>query len=283
MNYKFKGGIFLRKIEFKSDTPAIESLSNNMFNKVPVITLFFWIIKILATTVGETSADFLSDTLNFGLMITSVIMSVLLLIVLIFQVKANKYIPGLYWLSVVLISIVGTLVSDSLVDNLGISLITTTIIFSFALILIFILWFSSEKTLSVHSINTTKREIFYWLAILFTFALGTSAGDLIAEGLNLGYLLSAMLFLALICIVYFAYSVLKINNVLVFWIAYILTRPLGASFGDLLSQSRHNGGIGLGTVGTSAIFLSVIFSIVYYLTKTKKDIIPNKDSLEEFQ
>ncbi|WP_254782430.1 hypothetical protein [Bacillus sp. OK048] len=245
-----------------------------MLNKVPEVTIFFWIIKIMATTVGETAADFLNFNLNWGLTNTTIVMAVLLLIALFFQFRLRKYVPSIYWLAVVMISIVGTLVTDNLVDNLGVSLVTTTVIFGLALLAAFWAWYSSEKTLSIHSIYTSKREAFYWLAILFTFALGTAAGDLIAEGLNMGYWKSALMFAILIVVVTFAYYRLKLNAVLSFWIAYILTRPLGASLGDFLSQSRKDGGLGLGTVGTSAIFLVTILSLVLYLTKTKRDELP---------
>ncbi|WP_246197247.1 hypothetical protein [Cytobacillus depressus] len=243
-----------------------------MLNKVPVvITIFFWIIKIMATTVGETAADLLNAKLNLGLTYTTYIMSGLLLITLIFQFKSRKYVPSIYWLTVVLISVVGTLGSDNLADNLGVPLGTTTIIFLIAMLVTFAAWYTSEKTMSIHSINTTKREAFYWLAILFTFALGTAAGDLIAEGLNLGYWRSALLFAVLIGVVTIAYYSFKMNAVLAFWIAYILTRPFGASLGDFLSQPRHAGGLGLGTVGTSVIFLVIILVLVIYLTKSKID------------
>ena len=247
------------------------SRGRQMLNKVPEVTIFFWVIKIMATTVGETAADFLNFNLNWGLTNTTIVMAVLLLVALYFQFRLRKYVPSIYWLAVVMISIVGTLVTDNLVDNLGVSLVTTTVIFSVALLAAFIAWYTSEKTLSIHSIYTSKREAFYWLAILFTFALGTAAGDLIAEGLNMGYWKSAIMFAILIGVVTFAYYRLKLNAVLSFWIAYILTRPLGASLGDFLSQPRKDGGLGLGTVGTSAIFLVTILSLVLYLTKTKRD------------
>ncbi len=247
--------------------------ARQILNKVPEITLYFWVIKILCTTVGETAADFLNESLNLGLTGTSVVMGVLLLITLFFQFRSNKYIPAVYWLAVVLISVVGTLITDNLTDNFGVSLQLTTVVFATALILTFIIWFVVEKTLSVHKINTVRREAFYWLAILFTFALGTAAGDLVAESLKLGYLLSAGIFAALILLSWVAYKYLKLNAVLTFWIAYILTRPLGASIGDYLSQSNSDGGLGLGTVITSVIFLIAILATVIYLTKTKKDVI----------
>lgn len=246
---------------------------SHLLNKVPEITLYFWIIKILCTTVGETAADFLNTNLNLGLNVTSIIMSILLIIVLFFQFKSLQYIPSIYWLSVVLISVVGTLITDNLTDNLGVSLELTTSVFALALAITFIIWYSIEKTLSIHKIDTFRREAFYWLAILFTFALGTAAGDLLAESLQLGYPLSALVFGGLIVLVWFANNYLKLNSVLAFWIAYILTRPMGASIGDYLSQTTNDGGLGLGTVITSAIFLIAILCTVIYLSKTKKDVI----------
>lgn len=248
--------------------------AQQMLNKVPEVTIFFWIIKIMATTVGETAADFLNINLNLGLTITTFIMTGLLLITLFFQFRSKKYVPGTYWLAVVLISVVGTLITDNLVDNLGVPLETTTILFSIALLITFVTWYASEKTLSIHSIHTTGREVFYWSAILFTFALGTAAGDLIAEGLDLGYWVSALIFAALIGAVIIAHFRFKLNAVLAFWIAYILTRPLGASLGDFLSQPRDAGGLALGTVGTTAIFLITILGTVIFLSKTKIDTCP---------
>jgi uncharacterized membrane-anchored protein len=241
-----------------------------MLNKVPQITVFFWIIKVLSTTVGETLADFLSTKLGLGLIVTSWVISGLFVIALAVQLTRNRYVPAVYWTVVVLVSVVGTLVSDTLVDKLGFGLQTTTIAFSCALAVVFVVWYASEKTLSVHWIATTKRELFYWAAILFTFALGTSAGDLLAEKSGAGYGLAALMFASLIALTALAYYVFKIDAVLAFWIAYILTRPLGASMGDLLAQARSDGGLGLGTTVTSAIFLLVIVALVTYLTKTLK-------------
>ena len=216
-----------------------------MLNKVPEITIFFWLIKVLCTTVGETAADLLNETLNLGLSGTSVVMGVMLIIVLFFQFRARRYIPSVYWLAVVLLSIVGTLITDNLVDTYEVPLETTTIIFGVALIVTFVAWYASEGTLSIHTIYTTRREAFYWLAILFTFALGTAAGDLVAERYELGYLTSALIFGALIAAVTIAHYAFGLDAVLTFWIAYILTRPLGASLGDFLSQPVDDGGLGL--------------------------------------
>ncbi len=243
-----------------------------LLNKVPEVTLYFWIIKIMCTTVGETAADFLNADLQFGLTGTSIVMSLLLTIFLIVQLRYKKYIPWLYWSVVVLVSIVGTLISDNLVDNYGISLESTTTVFSLALVATFLAWYKSEKTLSIHTIFTKRRELFYWATILFTFALGTAAGDLVAEGLNLGYAKSALMFGGMIGIVTIAYYGFKANAILAFWIAYILTRPLGASLGDYLSQSVENGGIGLGAAITNMIFLSAIVGLVIYLTAVRSDV-----------
>ncbi|MGW7577048.1 COG4705 family protein [Streptomyces sp. NPDC054765] len=243
-----------------------------MLNKVPEVTVYFWVIKILCTTVGETAADLLNANLGLGLTNTSYLMSALLVVTLVFQFRARRYVPGLYWLSVVLISVVGTLISDNLTDNLGVPLETTTAVFAVLLALAFGAWYLSERTLSIHTIRTRRRESFYWLAILFTFALGTSAGDLAAERLNLGYWFSAVVFAVLIGAVALARFTLDFNAIWSFWIAYVLTRPLGASMGDYLSQPHTDGGLGLGTVGTSVLFLAVILALVLYLTRTKRDV-----------
>ena len=235
------------------------------------MTVYFWIIKVLCTTVGETAADFLNIDLGLGLTITTVVMSAFLAAVLATQFRLAKYVPGVYWLAVVFISVVGTLITDNLVDNFGVPLLTTTIVFGVALAATFAVWYASEGTLSIHSIRTTRREAFYWLAILFTFALGTAAGDLVAEGLALGFLTSAVVFAAVIGLVALAYYYGKLNAVLAFWIAYVLTRPLGASVGDYLIQGRDAGGLALGTMLTSAIFLVTILVLVVYLSVTRRD------------
>jgi uncharacterized membrane-anchored protein len=245
-----------------------------MLNKVPEVTLYFWLIKVLCTTVGETAADYLNANLGLGLTNTTYVMGALLIVALAVQFRKRRYVPSVYWLAVVLISVVGTLITDNLTDNFGVALETTTIIFSVALAVTFAAWFASERTLSIHTICTTRREGFYWLAILFTFALGTAAGDLIAERLAVGYWKSALIFGAAIALIALAHYRLRLNAVLAFWLAYILTRPLGASIGDYVSQTRANGGLGLGTTGTSVLFLATILALVVYLTVTRRDVIP---------
>jgi uncharacterized membrane-anchored protein len=245
--------------------------TRRMLNKVPEVTLYFWIIKIMATTVGETAADYLNEKLSLGLTGISLVMSVLLIGVLIVQFARDRYVPWVYWLAVVFISIVGTLITDNLTDNFNVALETTTILFSVALAVTFAVWYRAEHTLSIHTIVTTRREAFYWLAILFTFALGTAAGDLTSERLSLGYSLSAGIYGALIAAVAVAHFRFGLNAVLAFWIAYILTRPLGASIGDYLSQSAKDGGLGLGATGTTFLFLATILGLVAYLTVTRRD------------
>ncbi|MDQ2687031.1 MAG: hypothetical protein M3Y28_04105 [Armatimonadota bacterium] len=253
-------------------TISATGLGRQMLNKVPEITLYFWIIKVLCTTVGETAADFLNAHLHLGLTNTTYIMGGILLVALFFQFRANRYVTGVYWLVVVLLSVVGTLITDNLTDHFGVPLMTTTIIFSIALAATFSAWYAKEKTLSIHSIHTTRREAFYWLAILFTFALGTAAGDLVAEKFQLGYLLSLLLVCALIAVIAVAHFRFHLDEILSFWIVYILTRPLGASLGDYLSQPRDAGGLGLGTTVTSALFLIAIVTLVVYLAITKRDV-----------
>jgi uncharacterized membrane-anchored protein len=236
-----------------------------MLNKVPAATLVFWIIKILATTVGETCADFLAVRAGLGATATAVVMSGFLVLALSIQLRMRKYTPWVYWLTVVLVSIVGTQITDFLTDKLEISLYISTSAFLVVLGAVFSIWYSIERTLSIHTIVTTRRELFYWAAILFTFALGTAAGDLATEALGLGFQLGVVICAALIAGIYIVYA-LGGNPVLTFWLAYILTRPLGASLGDLLSQSPKYGGVGFGASYTSIVFLTIIVALVAWIT-----------------
>ena len=256
------------------------SIARQMLNKVPEITIFFWIIKVLCTTVGETASDFLNVNLNFGLTGTSIVMGICLAVALFFQFKAKKYTPFIYWLTVVLISIFGTLVTDNLTDSMKVPLETSTIIFSILLALTFGVWYAKEKTLSIHSIFTRRREAFYWLAILFTFALGTATGDLMAESLGLGYFTTGVI----VCTAIAAFAVawrLGLDSILAFWIIYIMTRPLGASVGDYLSQPQKYGGLGLGATATSGIFVGAILLTVAFLAVTKWDSVRSAPIDEE--
>jgi uncharacterized membrane-anchored protein len=236
-----------------------------MLNKVPEVTLVFWTIKILSTTVGETGSDYLAVHVGLGANLTMACMAGLLAAALALQLRAQRYVPWIYWLTVVLISIVGTQITDFLTDKLEISLSVSTAAFAVALAATFAIWYRLERTLSIRAITTTRRELFYWAAILFTFALGTAAGDLATEALGLGFQLGVIVFAVLISFIA-VFHQLGTNPVLMFWLAYILTRPLGASLGDLLSQSRSYGGVGLGTVHTSLAFLTVIVALVACVT-----------------
>ncbi|MFE0758838.1 hypothetical protein ACFW16_33080 [Inquilinus sp. NPDC058860] len=241
-------------------------------NRVPGVTVDFWLIKLMAVTMGETAADYLAVNLGLGLSATSLIMSAILVATLAVQFAQKRYVPWAYWLAVVMISIVGTLVSDNLVDNLGVTLEATTAIFGLALIVVFAAWFTCEGTLSIHTIVTTRREVFYWLAILLTFAFGTAAGDLVSEAFDLGYIVTGIFFAAVIGIIAFAHYGLEMNGILAFWLAYIFTRPLGASAGDLLSQPTEYGGLGFGTTTTSLAFLGCIIAIVVYMTLARSRV-----------
>jgi uncharacterized membrane-anchored protein len=254
------------------------TLGRKMLNKVPEVTIFFWVIKIMCTTVGETAADYLNDNLGFGLTKTTYVTGALLIVLLAVQFRLRRYVPGVYWSVVVVISVFGTLITDNMTDGYNVPLTTSTIVFSIVLAAVFASWYAVERTLSIHTIFTTRREAFYWLAILFTFALGTAAGDLVAERLGVGYWWSALLFAVLIAAVAASHLVFRANAILTFWIAYVLTRPLGASLGDGFSQAKADGGLGLGTTLTSVLFLVTILAVVAYLSVTKRDQLPPVDA-----
>ena len=232
-----------------------------MSNKVPAVALSFWVIKIMCTTVGETGADFLAFNAGLGAPLTMGLMAALLALALLVQLRTQRLAPWIYWLTVVLVSVVGTQITDFLTDSLGISLALSTPTMAVALAATFLLWYSVEKSLSIHGIFTRRRELFYWAAILCTFALGTAAGDLASETLGLGYAWGTVVYGALIAITYAVWR-MGANAILAFWIGYILTRPFGAALGDLLTQTKAAGGLGMGAAWTSAIFLSVIVLLV---------------------
>jgi uncharacterized membrane-anchored protein len=248
------------------------SVGRVMLSKVPEITVWFWVIKILCTTVGESFADWINMTLGVGLIPTALIFTVLLAGVLGWQLSLNRYVPFVYWLTVVVISVTGTLYTDILTDSLGVRLAVSTSVFAVALVIVFGVWWTRERTLSIHSIVTLPRELFYWLAVLVTFALGTAAGDWTLELTGWGPGTSVLLPAALIAAVVIGWR-LGANSVLSFWLAYILTRPLGANLGDWLGFPKDQQGLGLGVALTSVIFLSAILATVIYLTRTRTDVI----------
>ncbi len=251
-------------------TPSTEIRIAPVLNKVPEVTIFFWVIKVLCTTVGESFADYVNETLGFGLTNTTLAFTAALLIVLVLQFRAPRYVPGIYWLAVVLISVVGTLVTDNLTDAHGVALWLSSTVFALLLAGVFGVWFAREGTLSIHSINTPTRESWYWLVVLVTFALGTAVGDWTLELTGWSPGAAILLPAGLIVAVLGAWR-LGLGSVLAFWLAYILTRPLGANIGDFLASSRADGGLGLGTMVTSVVFLAAILMTVVYLSLTAVD------------
>jgi uncharacterized membrane-anchored protein len=239
-------------------------------NRVPEVTVFFWVIKILCTTVGESAADYINETLGLGLGPTTVLFGGLLVAALVVQFRLRRYVPGPYWSVVVLISVFGTLITDNLTDGLGVDLAISTPVFALLLAAAFGAWYRTERTLSIHTITTTRREAFYWVVVGITFALGTAAGDLLVDRLSFSLLAAVLVYAAALALVYLAYR-LGAGPVLTFWVGYVLTRPLGGSTGDWLSADRGEGGVGFGTLGTSLLFLAAIAGTVAYLTVTRVD------------
>ncbi|MFL0266870.1 hypothetical protein [Candidatus Clostridium radicumherbarum] len=254
--------------------------AKSILSKVPEITVFFWIIKILTTGMGEVTSDFLANHMNP--VIAVAIAGVGLAAALLLQFSVRKYVAWIYWLTVIMVSIFGTMAADVLHVGLGIPYMASTIFFVAALAVVFGVWYASEKTLSIHSVYTFKREIFYWATILTTFALGTAAGDMTASTMHLGYFYSGILFAVLIAIPAVAYLILGLNEIFTFWFAYIITRPLGACFADWIGVPKSRGGLGIGTGWVSLTLTIVILCLVYYMAVTGKDvknnINPNKDA-----
>ncbi len=250
--------------------PNVAAPLGAMLNKVPEVTVYFWIIKVLCTTVGESFADYINATLGFGLTNTTLTFSGALAVVWAVQFRLHRYVPAVYWLAVVLVSVVGTLLTDQLTDARGVPLWFSTIVFTVLLAVVFGIWYARERTLSIHSIVTTPREAFYWLTVLVTFALGTAAGDWTLDLTGWGPGPATLLPAGLIAIVFLAWR-FGAGPVLTFWLAYVLTRPLGANLGDFLASAHADGGLGLGTFGTTAVFLTAICVVVGYLTHTHKD------------
>jgi uncharacterized membrane-anchored protein len=259
---------------------AFMPTSRRMLSKVPEITIWFWIIKILCTTVGESFADFINTALGLGLPATAMIFTVVTAGVLAIQMTRRSYRPASYWLTVVVMSITGTLYTDILTDQAGVPLGISATVFAVILAVVFSIWFVKERTLSIHSITTVPREAFYWLAVLVTFALGTALGDWTLELTGWGPGMSILLPLVLIGIVTAVWR-FGANPVLAFWIAYILTRPLGANIGDWLALSPTEGGLGLGTLTTSVIFLTAILATVVYLSISKADVVEQASKRNE--
>lgn len=237
---------------------------------MPEATALFWIVKILTTAMGEATSDYLVTALIPE--IAAALALVCLIVALVLQFKADRYIPWIYWLTVVMVAIFGTMAADILHAVFGIPYIVTTTFYAVLLAIIFIVWYAIEKTLSIHSIDTRRREIFYWLTVLTTFALGTALGDMTATTLGWGFLASGIIFAIIIAIPAIAHWKLKLNAIFAFWFAYIITRPLGASFADWLGKPSSIGGVGLGDGTVSLILTILIIGFVWYLTATHEDV-----------
>jgi uncharacterized membrane-anchored protein len=244
--------------------------NKHTYRKVPEITIYFWIIKLLTTAMGESTSDYFVFKVNPYIAV--LLGGVVLALALLLQFYVHKYIAGVYWLAVAMVAVFGTMAADALHIQLGIPYILSTMFFAIILAIVFIAWYSSEKTLSIHSINTRRRELFYWATVLATFALGTAVGDLTATTLGLGYLVSGLLFCGLIILPALAYWYLGLSEIAAFWFAYILTRPLGASFADWLGKAKYVGGLGIGDGRVALILTIVITCFVIYLSITRKDI-----------
>jgi uncharacterized membrane-anchored protein len=248
-------------------------MNKKLLNRVARLGVLFWVIKIFSTTVGETAADYVSTNLNLGLTLTTIVMGVVTILVVIWNFKQKKYFPPSYWTLIVMMSIEGTLITDLLVDQLNVSLLILDVVFTLAMVLVFYLWNKKEHTLSIHEINNDTREKFYWIIVLTTFALGTGVGDTISEYLNFGYLNSLILFGSIFILSGVLYYFKIIGGVLAFWIAFIVTRPIGASLGDLFIQEPKDGGLGISIAIINIVFFVVIITSVIYLTvKSHKDV-----------
>ena len=244
------------------------TLTQQIARKVPEVTVIFWIIKLLSTALGESISDYLVHHYNpvFAVIGAGIVFTITILI----QLLTKKYKTWIYWFAIVMVAIFGTMAADVVHIVLGVPYLISTIFFASALVIIFILWYKVEKTLSIHSIVTSRRELFYWATVITTFALGTATGDMTA--ITLGYLISGILFAVLFAIPLVAYKLLRAEEVLTFWAAYIVTRPLGASFADWFGRTPDLGGIGFGTGRTSIVLTILIIICVEYLAVTHKDI-----------
>jgi uncharacterized membrane-anchored protein len=253
-------------------------MTQSVINRVAGLTVFFWIIKILSTTVGETAADFVNVDMGLGLINTTLILGLVTIASVIWQFKMKRYFAPAYWFLIIMMSIEGTLITDMLVDNMGISLITLDVVFTIFMFAVFYLWHKEEGTLSIHSITTARRETFYWIIVLTTFALGTGLGDTVSEYMNFGYANSLMLFGSIFVLAGGLFYTKIISATTAFWIAFIVTRPIGASLGDLMIQAPQDGGMGISTGSVNVLFFAVILFLTGYLTKTKSDVITIKNS-----
>ncbi|HUR66092.1 MAG TPA: hypothetical protein VMZ03_07045 [Chitinophagaceae bacterium] len=251
----------------------------HIWNKIPALTLLFWIMKIIATTFGETGGDFIAQTLNVGYGTSTIIFFSFFLVVVIAQLMSKKYIPAIYWAVIVATSTSGTTMSDYMDRTLELGYALGSLILISILIIVLIAWKITEKTISVSHIQSRRGELFYWTAILFSNTLGTALGDFLADDSGLGFAGSALLITAVLVLVVLGYYFTRISRVVLFWIAFVLTRPFGATFGDLLTKSKEKGGLGYGTEIASLILLGLLVILIIYETyRLKKTTLKDQNS-----
>lgn len=238
-------------------------------NKLPQLTLLFWIMKICATTLGETAGDLFSMTLGVGYATSSLILFLIFIGILIWQLISKSYIPAVYWLVILATSTVGTTISDFMDRTMKLGYPTGSLILVLLLCVILFLWKAKEKSVSVDKISTRSSEIFYWVSILCSNTLGTALGDFLADSSGLGFFGGALLITVLLTLILLAYYFTKISHVLLFWLAFVLTRPFGATFGDLLTKPHINGGLGFGTIGSSMVLFAILIITIIYSSNTK--------------
>ena len=243
-----------------------------LLRKVPEVTAAFWITKVLTTGMGETTSDFLVHA--FGPLPAVAVGALAFAAALAVQLRAPRYEAWVYWLAVVMVAVFGTMAADGVHIELGVPYLASTAFFSVALGVVFAVWYRVEGTLSIHTIDSRRRELFYWATVVTTFALGTATGDMTARTLHLGYITSGLLFAVLIAVPAVAYRSFGLNAVVAFWFAYIVTRPLGASFADWIAVLHRRGGLGLGYGLVSIVLTIMIAGCVAYLTVSRADVVP---------
>lgn len=245
-------------------------LTKQLVRKVPQVTLFFWVIKLLSTALGESTSDYLVNTFNPYLVVIAGFIGFIAILWLQFSTK--RYVPWIYWLTIVMVAVFGTMAADVIHVALGVPYIISTAVFAVALAIILVLWRSTEKTLSIHSITTSRRELWYWLTVSATFAFGTAAGDLTAYTAGLGFFSAGLLFIAIFAIPAIGFKFFTMNSIFAFWFAYIVTRPIGASFADWTGKSTVVGGLGYGDGPVAGILVLAIVILVGFLTVTREDV-----------
>jgi len=248
----------------------LRTMDRRLMRKVPEITVFFWIIKLMTTALGEATSDYLIKTFDPYVVVVCGFIGFLAIVGM--QLRSRRYVPWVYWLTIVMVAIFGTMAADVIHVVLGIPYVVSTACFLIVLASVFWYWRKVEGTLSIHSITTPRRELFYWAAVLTTFALGTSAGDLIAYTAKLGFLDAGLVFAVIFVIPAVGYWLFRMNSIFAFWFAYIMTRPLGASFADWTGKAQGAGGVGWGDGAVSAVLVALIVLLVMYLQITHKDV-----------